>query len=536
MNDQEAYLDKLLNGINGNPEDELEESSLDDADMDGIEEIDEEAFFGGDSPEFEDVDPLVLEDMKQELDSGLDVSEYGFNEEEFQLDEEDLDFSYEENEEDSGSFSDNLFADEEFEEEEEEAEELQAFEEEEEEPEELQAFEGEEEESEELQAFEEEEEEPEESQLFNEAEQDDELDMVLNGLENEEAGAEPTDEISDEEALANILNTFSDDESESSAEEDLTEEKAVEEEAVLNTPEDLGLELEEVEESAEFLGEEEPQGKKKRARKKKKKKKEEDLGDLGDIGDISNSFSEKKPSLLARLLEDDADDEPTPEELEAEAAKKAEKEEKKQAKKEAAEEKKQQAKEAAAAKKAEKEAAKKRKKEMEEPPEPWPPFTKKVIPMIFLFGAALAALIIILSNVLSYSPYLSNARKYFDNRQYEKAYDQLLGIEIKEKDWNFYSQVLLMNQLQVKVTSSENHLLNKERELAVNDLVQAVLFYNDNLEKAEELGLIKEFQVVYADIEANLSEAFGISVEDAEELGAIIDAEEYQERIAEIVK
>ena len=253
---------------------------------------------------------------------------------------------------------------------------------------------------------------------------------------------------------------------------------------------------------------------------------------------ISEKKSEKKPGFLALLLADTEEDEegPTPEELEAEEAKKAEEEEKKQAKKAAAEEKKQQAKAAAAAKKAEKEAEKRRKKEMEEPPEPWPPFVKKIIPMMFLFGAALVVLIIVFSSVLSYSPYISNAREYFDNRQYEKAYDQLLGIKIQEKDRNFYDQVLLMNQLQVKVTSSKNHLLNKERELAVNDLVQAVLFYNSNYEKAEKLGLIKEFQVVYTDIEANLSETFGISVKDAEELGAITDAVEYHERIAEIAK
>ena len=572
MSEQEEYLDKLLSGLNGEPEEEaLEDFSFEDVDMNEMEDIDEENLFDDESSEFEDVDSLVLEGTQQELDSESDVLEFGFSEDDFQLDEEDLDFAYEDTEEED-LISDALFENEEedldpdlealfeniedetenlseigtepeadefqmFEEPEPEMDESQMFEEPEPEMDEFQMFEEPEPEMDEFQMFEEPESEMDESQMFEETEPDDGmLDMGLDNLESEEEVATTEgiegmqEEISDEEALANILNTFSGDEN------DRKEESLIEE-AVLDTPEDLGLELEEVEGASELMEEEESKGKKKRARKKRKKTQEENLGDLEDLGDITESVSKvKKPSLLARLLEDNADDEPTPEELEAEAAKKVEKEEQKQAKKEAAEEKKQQAKEAAAAKKAEKEAEKKRKKEMEEPPEPWPPFTKKVIPMIFLFGAALAVLIVIFSSVLSYSPYVSNARRYFDNRQYEKAYDQLLGIEIKEKDQNFYNQVLLMNQLQVKVTSSKNHLSNKEKELAVNDLVQAVLFYNDNLEKAEKLGLLKEFQVVYANIEADLSESFGLSVEDAEELGAIADAAEYQERIAEIVK
>ena len=569
MSEQEEYLDKLLSGLNGEPQEEaLEDFSFEDVDVNEMEDTDEETLFGGESSDLEDVDSLELESIQQDLDSGLDVSEFGLSDDDFQLDEEDMDFVYEDTEEEDfisdalfengeeDSDLDVLFENEEedsdldvlFENEEDEAENLSEaeiepesdeslmFEEPEPEEEEPQMFEEPELEEEEPQMFEEPEAEMDVSQMVEETEPDDGmLDMALGDLESEEEAieAKPEEELDDAEALANILNTFSDDESKNSEEEVPDGEDL--EEAVLDTPESLGLELEEVDESTEFMEEEETKGKKKRFRKKKKKK-EEDLGDLEGLGDITESVSEKKPSLLARLLEDDADDEPTPEELEAEAAKKAEKEEQKQAKKEAAAEKKQQAKEAAAAKKAEKEAEKKRKKEMEEPPEPWPPFTKKVIPMIFLFGAALAALIIICTNVLSYSPYISNAREYFDNRQYGKAYNQLLGIEIKEKDRNFYNQVLLMNQLQVKVTSSKNHLLNDEKELAVNDLVQAVLFYNDNLEKAEKLGLIKEFQIVYADIEANLSENFGISVEDAKELGTIIDASEYQERIAEIVK
>ena len=541
MNEQEEYLDKLLNEINEGPEDEaLEDFSFEDVDIDEMEDIDEEAFFNEEASEYEDEDSLVLESMQQESDSELDDSEFGLNEDDFQLDEDDLDFAYEEADGEGLDPALNaLFGDEMDEAEvEPEEEEQQMLEEAESEEEELQMPEEAEPEEEEQQIFEEVEPEEEEQQIFEEVEPEEEEQQIFEEVEPEEEEqqmfeeAEP-EEISDAEALANILNAFSDDENEGDAEEDLHEENLTEEEtleeAILDTPEELGLELEEI------MEEEEPQGKKKKAKKERKKKERRKKEDTLEDFDLENT-SEKKPSLFARLLEDNADDEPTPEELEAEAAKKAEKEEKKQAKKAAAEEKKQQSKEAAAAKKAEKEAEKKRKKEMEEPAEPWPPFTKKVIPMIFLFGATLAALIIIFSNVLSYSPYLSNARKYFDNRQYEKAYDQLLGIEIKEKDWNFYSQVLLMNQLQVKVTSSKNHLLNQERALAVNDLVQAVLFYNDNLEKAEEIGLKKEFQVVYADIEAGLSETFGLSVGEAEAIGAITDAAEYQERIAEIVK
>lgn len=519
MSEQEEYLDRLLNGINEEPEDTEELSSSDESAGEKelldegekfaeLEEIDEETFFDGESSAFEDVDPLVLESMKRELNSGLDVTEFGFDEDEFKLDEEDLDFVYEDDMEQEAELAqDNA-----------ETESTSDI------PTEESFVEG---------AVEEEvlTEAPIEEAPAEEASTGEEMTEEVameEEPENSEPGkaAETSEEIDDAQALANILNAFADEEETENTTEiedaEYTEEvedteEAGEQEAVLDVPEALGLNLEEVEE----IEEEEPEEENDKKKKKKKNKEEK---------------SDKKPNLLTRLLEDDADEEPTQEELEAEVAKKAQKEEKKQAKKAAAAEKKQQAKEAAAAKKAEKEAAKKRKAEAEEPPEPWPPFTKKVIPLIMLFGATFVVLIVILSNVLSYSPYLSSARKYFDNRQYEKAYEQLMGIDIKEKDWKFYSQVRLMNQLQVKVTSYENHLLNGERQLALNDLVQAVLFYNEKLERAEELGLQKEFQVVYDEIESGLSEDFGITVDEASQLGTVTDAKEYQKQISEITK
>lgn len=551
MSEQEEYLDRLLNGINEDPEDALEEFSFDDADMDTIGDIDGDDLFAGEALSFEDIDPLMSDGMEQ--DTGLDASEFGFGEDDFKLDEEDLDFVYDgdtdENpgteaagdeafsleesdtaleDEDLNGFSDAFF-------EEEEEQSLKNGEELGETMQDMAEFgvveDGVEETADMAEADIEEAVAPdvalEDVPSAGDESEDEQDDMLLDTMvmdEPEIAKApeteiaeepETAEELDDAQALANILSAFSDEEN--------GEEEALAEEAVLDTPELLGLELEEVEEPGEELEAEIKPEKKKKEKKNKIKKKEKNPDN-------------KKSNLITRLLEDDADEEPTQEELEAAEAKKAEKAEKKQAKKAAAAEKKQQAKEAAASKKAEKEAEKKRKAEAEEPPEPWPAFTKKIIPFVILFGATFVVLIVILSSVLSYSPYVSNARKYFDDRQYGKAYEQLMGIKIKEKDQNFYDQVKLMNQLQVKVTSCENHLLNEERELALNDLVQAVLFYNEYLEKARELGLEKEFQVVYADIETDLSGAFGISVEEAAELGAISDATEYQERVSDIVK
>lgn len=590
MNEQEAYLDELLNGLTSNTMDDANEDSdfleaiqeesdafsFDEISADVIEEIDEEEFFDGESSSFDDVDPLVLDSLKKEMVSGLDVTEFGFDEDDFHLDDEDLEFFYDmENSEEDSFDKESLFDD------------LSGFINDEVTIESEKKSEIEEIESSHVNAIaddikmapiENEEDEDErndnsdnqrntdtyseegaalsdnegsveaefldsilnagkgESQadiLPDEIDADDSVaDIMLSG--EEEASSNPENQnleenMDDAHVLANLLSTFAVEDPDEKKDigqilaespiNDLPLEDTAEEEAVLDTPENLGLQLEAIDDS------EKSDGKKRISLFRKNKDSSSD-----EYGD------DREMNLIERLLEDDADEEPTPEEIEAAEQKKAEKEEQKKAKKAEKEEKKKQAKEASAAKKAEKEAEKKRREEAEGPPEPWPLFTKKVAPMVVLFGITFVAVIVILTNVLSYKPYILNAREFFNARRYDKAYEQMIGLKIKEKDKKFFKQVKMMNRMQVKINAYNSHLINDDKLGALNDLIQAVVLYDELLEKAKELGLKNEFEVVYREIEKLLSDSFAITVEDARELSKIESAKEYQERLKGIVE
>lgn len=638
MNKQEEYLDQLLHGLGkiaeeteaaeGIPENDLEDVVLDGVSMEEMKnmEINEEEFFQGESSDFEDVDGLVLDSMKTELESGLDVTEFGFEESDFKIDEEDLDFFYDK--EDLEADADGISADAESDgleddislqevsldelvaeradgpaemgmtgEETEALEETEGFEgigEALEGTEEIEGFgeigealegvEGSEEMDEPLESAAEEEEiqesnEPEEAFMEAPQEPAEEADFsadseeamsgdidILGSFaeENSEFEENGSDEgeMDDAQALASVLNALHSEEDNSNEDEfadpepmelkenleiqdEMSHQDEEPEEALLDMPGNLGLELEEIVED-EASEEEDSKGKKKKEKKKKDKKKAkrkesletqaeagevEEIDILGEIGEAETDNSTKKAGLMKRLFEDNTEDPPTPEELEAAEAKKAEKQTQKEEKKAQKAEKKQADKEAAAAKKAEKEAEKRRKEEMAEPPEPWKPFTKKVIPMVFLCGVALVVVINILSGLLSYTPYVSNARKYFDARQYEKAYEQLVGLEIKEKDREFYKQVLAMNRFQVKYTSYMSYKENGKKALALHELIQAVKYYDMELEYATSLGLQKEFELVLEKVEAALTNDFGINVARARELASLTTDSEYLEQV-----
>lgn len=625
MNKQEEYLDQLLHGL-GKIAEETEaaesttENDLEDVVLDGVSmeemknmEINEEEFFDGESSDFADVDGLVLDSMKAELESGLDVTEFGFDESDFKIDEEDLDFFYDK--EDLEADADGISADVESDgltddislqevsldelvaeradglaetgmtgEEAEALGETEGFEgigealegiegiedsEELEEPLENAAGEEEIQEFNEMEeAFMEASQEPDEEADFSadsEEAMSGDIDILGSfATENDEFEENSSDEggVDDAQALANALNALHNEEDDGNEDEfanpepmelkenleiqdEMSHQDEEPEEALLDMPGSLGLELEEIVED-EMPEAEESKGKKKKEKKKKDKKKAkrkesqetqveagevEEIDILGEAGEAEADGSTKKAGLMKRLFEDNTEDPPTPEELKAAEAKKAEKQVQKEEKKAQKAEKKQADKEAAAAKKAEKEAEKRRKEEMAEPPEPWKPFTKKVIPMVFLFGVALVVVINILAGLLSYTPYVSNARKYFDARQYEEAYEQLTGLEIKEKDREFYKQVLAMNRFQVKYSSYMTYKENGEKALALHELIQAVKYYDQELEYATSLGLQTEFELVLEKVETALTNDYGINVARARELASLATESEYLDQV-----
>lgn len=232
-------------------------------------------------------------------------------------------------------------------------------------------------------------------------------------------------------------------------------------------------------------------------------------------------------------------------EEEAERLDKEEKQKNKELKKAAAAEKKEQKKQAGEAKKAQK--ANKPKKEKpkkvkkpKEPPKPQDILKIKPVSivMLVLFVAGVSVLISVLSSGFYYNNSVSQAKDYYSNEQYEKAYDKLSGIKLNGSDKTLYEQASTIMYVQKQYDSYENYMKLNMKTEALDSLIKGVNRYNSLRPQAQELGIDNKFTAAYKQIVLALQDTFKISETEAVGLSSMSDTDftNYYYRIEEYGK
>lgn len=269
-----------------------------------------------------------------------------------------------------------------------------------------------------------------------------------------------------------------------------------------------------------------------KTRKSKKDKKEKKI-QKKDSGEGKEGLFKK---LFYNVPGPEPDpDAPTEEEIEAEKKAKAEakkkvKEEKKAVKKAAKEEKKKQK----TAIKAEK---KKRIREEEaaEAVKDASRINKVGAALVFTAAAALAAFVIGGTNTFTYKSGVNNAKEYFSNRQYEKAYDTIAGVQVKTKDETIYNKIVTVMYVVKQYNSYENFYNMEMYPEALNSLIKGLKRYDKYSEQAQKLGITNDMNYAKEDIVNALDDSFHLSESDVQYLRDM-DTEEYNKEITKLSK
>lgn len=249
---------------------------------------------------------------------------------------------------------------------------------------------------------------------------------------------------------------------------------------------------------------------------------------------------EKKKGFFARLFgnvpldKDEMEEEPTEEELKAikeekEKKKAEQKALKAQKKKEKADAKEKAKKDKLAAK----EAKKKEKLEAQVPEEP-SRINRVGAGIIFGLFAAIACVVIFGTNTFTYAQSVSNAKDYFSKKRYTRAYMQLAGLEIKEKDQKTYDRVVTVMYVNKQLNSYENYYNMEKYPEALDSLVKGLKRYNKYLEQAKELDIKQDLDYVKAGILDSLNESFGLEEGDVAYLLSMHDQEKYSQEIVRL--
>ncbi len=232
-------------------------------------------------------------------------------------------------------------------------------------------------------------------------------------------------------------------------------------------------------------------------------------------------FKYRLAQMKAKRIEEEKAEE------EAERLDNEEKQKNKELKKAAATEKKEKKKQAAEQKKAAKpkkvkQPKPKKEKKPKEPPKPGDILKIKPLSLVklVLFVAGVVVLISVLNSALYYNTNSSQAKTYYNNGEYDKAYSKLNGMKLNSNDKTLYEQASTIMYVKRQYDSYENYMSLNMKTEALDALIKGIDRYNTFRSTAQELGIDDKFKAEYQNIidalqnTFKISEAQGISLAD----------------------
>jgi hypothetical protein len=141
---------------------------------------------------------------------------------------------------------------------------------------------------------------------------------------------------------------------------------------------------------------------------------------------------------------------------------------------------------------------------------------------VFLGGAAF----MYLSSVdFNYKLAIQHAANYFAKQKYHKAYDEIKGVEVKEKDKELKERIYTVMYVERLYESYENNISLGRQRKALDSLLRGVQKYYDNYDEAQELDIVSDLDYSFAQIQNALETQYGITLEQAVAINELSDYE-----------
>ena len=298
----------------------------------------------------------------------------------------------------------------------------------------------------------------------------------------------------------------------------------------------LNGDLADIEDIGENPGE--PVKKVKQPRKKAEKKKK---------AEIEEEETEHKKKTISEILFGEPDEDDLEEEalFEEKKAKKEAEKKKKQAEREAKKEEKDAAKQEMLTAKQAKDKAKQKEKadkkrqkdeayaaELEAEKDQKKVSTPTVI-VVFVLFFALAAGVVLGTNQFNYSQVIRKAANYFERQRYRLAYDEVSGVEVKEKDQDLKDRIYTVMYVERLYESYENNMKLGRPDKALDALLRGIEKYDEHYDEAVELDIVKDIDSCRDKIINALWNTFGITEETAYQILAM-EGQEYTKTLSEL--
>ena len=167
-------------------------------------------------------------------------------------------------------------------------------------------------------------------------------------------------------------------------------------------------------------------------------------------------------------------------------------------------------------------------------PDLTPPLLKVPVILIFVMVFSFLILVVLATNLVGYSSSFSNAEDAYAKGDYEQAFQDVAGLEVKEKDQDTYRKYRILAYTTGQYRAYQNLVNQKIYDMALDSLISTIGRCEEYSSDAKELGCEGEISDIQAKAEEAL-EAFKIDTEKALEVYDMKDRTAYSKEIYQIL-
>lgn len=146
---------------------------------------------------------------------------------------------------------------------------------------------------------------------------------------------------------------------------------------------------------------------------------------------------------------------------------------------------------------------------------------------------ALAAGVVLGTNQFNYSQVIKKAANYFERHRYRLAYDEVSGVEVKEKDQDLKDRIYTVMYVERLYESYENNMKLGRADKALDALLRGIQKYDEHYDEAVELDIVKDIDSCRDKIINALWNTYGITEETAYQILAM-EGQEYTKTLSEL--
>ena len=138
--------------------------------------------------------------------------------------------------------------------------------------------------------------------------------------------------------------------------------------------------------------------------------------------------------------------------------------------------------------------------------------------IVFAFFVIVAVVIIIGTNMASYSIAIQHAEKEFERKRYNDAYEEVYGIKVEPEEQLLYDKIMTVMYVQKQLNSYNHFMVMEENAKALDSLIKGLQRYEKYMYLADELGITADFDYVRGQLLEAINQNFGLKEEETDQL------------------